>query len=443
MRALHEAQPGILSTNLYGPDGQGQFGADHIAFRTEGVHSLEVGQSKAHRTFGPSDLRNAADAFLENWDDHWHAKDVKRFILFVGCVIKSRQAADEIITLTRRFATDTLPSLTSLRSDLEPIQPERIEATRRVLHAHDDGEIVDQSEVSQVDTFTVRWDVKGGECGALRALIRRFTVTITREDVEQMRAAVAEAEAQVQLVDSLTGLIQQLSTGLDENIYQAVPVQRDGPQDPLRRASLQLMSALAKNGNGILWVDDRFLSSIEHDQFRVETTVEIIDAMVRYGRLTKSAAYGYRQKLRRARWMFMPIDGEEIAYFLRLAVKDAVLTESEDLVTLRRAVADMLLERRNLQWPTPHEAEQGARGEVPFLLDAGHAVTGALKAIWGSREWTVADAEVASAWLLEYLEIDLFPMPPLEADDPRSDHLIGIQLASLLLTQSRGSADRA
>ena len=103
-RALHEAQPGILSTNLYGPDGQGQFGADHIAFRTEGARGIEVGQSKAHRTFGPADLRKAADAFLENWADHWHAKDVKRFILFVGCVIKSRQAADEIITLTRRFA---------------------------------------------------------------------------------------------------------------------------------------------------------------------------------------------------------------------------------------------------------------------------------------------------------------------------------------------------
>lgn len=394
-----------------------------------------------------------------------------------------------------RIATDTLPFLTSLRSDLEPIQPERVEAARRVLYAHDDGEILDQSEVSQVDTFSVRWDVKGGEpsatlnfsqlflslmegaepaavdalrlalgntldpapagptppdastlnlepgiavtleeCGALRALMRRFTITITREDVEQMRAAVADAETQAQLVDSLTGLIQQLSTGLDENIYQAVPVQRDGPQDPLRRASLQLMSALAKNSDGILWVDDRFLSSIEHDRFQVETTVEIIDALVRYGRLTQSAAYDYRQKLRRARWMFMPIDGEEIAHFLRPAVKDAVLAESEDLATLRRAVADTLQERRNLQWPTPHEAEQGARGEIPFLLDAGHAVTGALKAIWGSREWTVEDAEVASAWLLEYLEIDLFPMPPLAADDPRSDYLIGIHLASLLLT---------
>ena len=29
-RALHAAQPDILSTNLYGPDGQEQFGADHI-----------------------------------------------------------------------------------------------------------------------------------------------------------------------------------------------------------------------------------------------------------------------------------------------------------------------------------------------------------------------------------------------------------------------------
>lgn len=104
-RALHETQPDIFGSQLYGPDGQGQFGADHIAWhRSDPAPYLEVGQSKAKRIFGPSDLRNAAKEFTDHWDTHWWDKDVRRFILFVGCVIKSRKAADEIMTLTRAFA---------------------------------------------------------------------------------------------------------------------------------------------------------------------------------------------------------------------------------------------------------------------------------------------------------------------------------------------------
>lgn len=104
-RALHAAQPDILSTNLYGPDGQEQFGVDHIAFhRHDPAPYLEVGQSKAERRFGQSDIRAAADKFLKHWDSHWHEKDVRRFILFVGCSIKSRQASDEIIAQTQKFA---------------------------------------------------------------------------------------------------------------------------------------------------------------------------------------------------------------------------------------------------------------------------------------------------------------------------------------------------
>lgn len=104
-RALHAAQPDILSTILYGPDGQEQFGVDHIAFHsTDAAPYIEVSQSKAERRFGQSDIRTAADKFLKHWDGHWRDKDVRRFILFVGCAIKSQQAGDEFITQTQRFA---------------------------------------------------------------------------------------------------------------------------------------------------------------------------------------------------------------------------------------------------------------------------------------------------------------------------------------------------
>jgi hypothetical protein len=103
-RALHGAQPGIFGDSLYGPDGQIQFGADHVAHRrTSSGPELEVGQSKAYRRFTPQQVRTAADQFLEHWDVHWSGKNVRRFILFVGCAIKSRAAHDEILTQVARF----------------------------------------------------------------------------------------------------------------------------------------------------------------------------------------------------------------------------------------------------------------------------------------------------------------------------------------------------
>src|SRR4051812_1185093 len=96
--AIHAAQPDILGAHPYGPDGQTQFGADHIAFHQgDGAPYLEVGQSKAERRFGQTQIRNAANDFLDHWEAHWREKDVRRFILFVGCAIKSREAGEEII----------------------------------------------------------------------------------------------------------------------------------------------------------------------------------------------------------------------------------------------------------------------------------------------------------------------------------------------------------
>lgn len=68
-RALHTSQPGIFGANLYAPDGQEQFGIDHVAFRRDdGGTSLEVGQAKAEKRFSADDIRKAADKFLFHWD---------------------------------------------------------------------------------------------------------------------------------------------------------------------------------------------------------------------------------------------------------------------------------------------------------------------------------------------------------------------------------------
>ncbi|MEJ7927932.1 hypothetical protein WG908_14350 [Sphingobium sp. AN641] len=393
------------------------------------------------------------------------------------------------------IAPDTVNILSGMRSDIETSQPDYIAAAERVLDAFNDGDLLDQAAIDQIDTFTVLWDGDVGEptatlnfsrlyevfeaavgsgeraaairaslgntlelapagvsppkgatlnlqfgmaqtleeCGALKPLLRHFVVALTMEDIVQMRSSVAEARMRDRLAKALSELLARVASGLEDGAYKVVPLQRDAMPNVVQRAFMQLVAAMS-DGQSILWADDRFASSIDNPQFRVQTTVEVLDALLRYQRLSQPAVYDYRQALRRARWMFMPLTGEEIAHFLRPAVSKGVLTESTDLATLRRSVAEALQVRRMLQWPDAQAAEQGVRGEIPYLLDAGHAITGALAAIWNSRDWTIEDAEAASAWIIDNLEIELFPMPVLGAGDPRSDYLIGIHLAALMLT---------
>ena len=104
--ALHEAQPGILYAKLYAPDGQKQFGIDHVAFAKDasGQTLLEVGQSKAYRVFRPTDLAKATAKFLEHWETRWRPMEVRKLIIFVGCVVKSGKTDDLLIAETARFA---------------------------------------------------------------------------------------------------------------------------------------------------------------------------------------------------------------------------------------------------------------------------------------------------------------------------------------------------
>ncbi|GAY22778.1 hypothetical protein SFOMI_3340 [Sphingobium fuliginis] len=391
------------------------------------------------------------------------------------------------------IAPEAVPALLSLRSDSEISQPERIDAMRAVAARLAAGEIHDQALLSAIDTYHVLWEGDGGEphstlsfprlfevlaktvgklaggkardalgttldavavgatpppgtivtlehgiaitleeANLLGPLCQQFQVGIEANDIAEIRATIADAERRQATVDSLSALIAKIRVGLEDGTYRSVPVTEVQQTEHAGRSFMQILQSLATDG-GIAWVDDRYTSSINNDQFRTATTVEILDALFRYGRLTESQRDDARQRLRAARWLFMPLRGDEIARFVRKAVRKGALRETEDLAILRRSIGESLIQRRRLQWPEPQAVEQGIKGEVPYLLDSGHAISQALAAIWNDNSWSVEDAEIASAWIVDTLEMSLFPLQVLGAGDPRSDNLLGIHLGGLAL----------
>lgn len=390
------------------------------------------------------------------------------------------------------IAPEAVQALLALLSDIEVVQPDRIDAIRRVLARLDDQEIGEWTQVT-ASSYRVEWELEGArqkrvlsfhrladlavkgrsrsetsrireqlgntldspatgarpgdgaslllgagiavtleEVGLLDDLSRRFAIGLDSGDVAEMRAAILDADQRDLLGCHLASLIQRLRDGLEDGTYKAVPVHETERTDPVSRAFMQLLHAVISE-RGIGWFDDRYTDSATNNSFETATTVEIIDALVRYGRLSEEVGWQYRQRLRAARWLFMPPESDEIAHFIRSATAQGQVIETEDLALLRRATGEALIHRRRLQWPDAGAVAQGVRGEVPFLLDSGHAVSGALVAIWNDPKWSIADAEAASEWMVDTLEIGLFPTQLIGAGDPRSDHLLGVHLGRLVL----------
>ena len=403
---------------------------------------------------------------------------------------------DVLDTVERAFAPifiapDTLSALLAMRNDVELPQPSRVAAARIALAFADAGDIVLAGE-PQTDGFTVLWEDLGetsatlnlsrlieqalaaettderervrialgttvesvpagaippigslvvldsvmlvtlGDAGALDPIRRRFTVATSADDMARLRGEVTDADARERIAASLVQLSKRLAAGLDDGTYRSVPVTDAPGREPVQRSFLQLLDAM-RDGKSILWIDDRFASAIDSAEFRVATTVETMTALRRHGRLHLDRERALRQQLRAARWMFMPLDGEEIAALMRPAVRGGEVIENGDLAIMRRSMGEFLRCRRRLQWPDPAAAVKEVRGEVPFLLDRSHAVAQALAEIWNDVRWTVADAAAASRWIVDHLEMGLFPLPVLAPGDARSDHVIGTHLGGLVL----------
>lgn len=393
------------------------------------------------------------------------------------------------------IAADCMALLIELRNDLEITQPERLDAQRTVVDRARRGTISSISPADEINPYQVLWEAQVGDpestlsisrlfeiatsdmaaeerdqlrdemgnlledpaigvapaagshlvldlgmaesfqvVGFLDLVQAMFRVVLAEDEVASVQREIAEAEGRIDVAASLDKLIARLGRGLEDGAYKTTAVRPSKETALLRRCFMQVLEAVRAGGTTIGWVDDRFTSSIDNPAFHIVTTIEIIAALEAFGRLTSAQAFELRQRLRQASWMFFPLEAAEIVHFVRNATRSGDVVETSDTEILRRNIGQLLLHRRRLQWPDPQSAENGAKGEIPLLLDIGHAITGALAQIWEDHSWSEDDAVAASTWIMDSLDINLYPMPVLAPGDPRSDYLIGLHWASLILT---------
>ena len=122
-RDIFDAESTVSTCNVYGVNGEGQYGIDLIATR-KNTDEIEVGQCKCHKDFPPKKIGEVTNEFFKYWENHWSKHKVKRFILFVASGLDTRKRQDEILKQRQFFYQYGIEyevwSATQIRSKLRP-----------------------------------------------------------------------------------------------------------------------------------------------------------------------------------------------------------------------------------------------------------------------------------------------------------------------------------
>jgi len=149
----------------------------------------------------------------------------------------------------------------------------------------------------------------------------------------------------------------------------------------------------------VVIVDDRFFNhhlNIDNgcEIKPVISTLDLLDALVKYGVLSDDDRLEYRTRLRQAGYFFVPIKGEELAHCLKISPFDMeAVVETAELKAIRESVLSV----RMRDWLKLPE-------ETPWLDGMHKAFIHAIRNLW-TDEADLEAAEIRSNWLVDQIDI--------------------------------------
>jgi hypothetical protein len=244
--------------------------------------------------------------------------------------------------------------------------------------------------------------------GILPIAAETFKLTVPSNTADWVRNEVRKREDRDLVSTELNELLQYLqlkSKIVDFLLKHEVPVSEESRLDDAAELSLeQLLRAEAGEGHWI-WLDDRYLNAYDRcGELPIISTLGILDELRRIGRLADTEYFDLRHRLRAADFRFVPFTHEELTHhLLRAKIVDGALTETPELVILRRYFALTLLDKGSLQWPPIDFETPRPQGEIEYLIHAMQAVSDSIVNIFGKRteslEITISRADWLRRWL--------------------------------------------
>jgi len=279
------------------------------------------------------------------------------------------------------------------------------------------------------------------EAGLIELVCDRFDVVIKDEEARRIETILQEYEAAQELSNWLGGIIGRISRGLRNGVYEVIPTVGPGePSDKEIEMTLELdglysLLRFEPQPGDVIWADDRALTSYRHRDGGVPIIgiIEVLDALLGAGRLDKKEYFGLLAKLRAANVRFIPLRASEILHHLMQArVQDGRVVETQELIVLRRYVANCLADGAALQRPVGGQANPG---EIPFVSNLGREVTDAIITLWKTADTDLEACQARADWIMESLYLDhLARASVIGLSLPNEDiYLAALGIADLLL----------
>ena len=174
----------------------------------------------------------------------------------------------------------------------------------------------------------------------------------------------------------------------------------DGPS---RRSASEILTrdlfSLTEQCDVII-ADDRALNRHGHIQADDRRTpifsvLNVLDALVTTGVISASQCLEYRTQLRRAGYLFVPVEEEELAHHLRTSVvEEDKVVETAEL----KAIRENILLARMTGWLQ-------LSGESDWLFATILMLIRVLKALWTMSGDELSDIEVRSNWIAKLLDL--------------------------------------
>ena len=273
--------------------------------------------------------------------------------------------------------------------------------------------------------------------GVLELTTDRFDVAVEDLEVVRLRSELSDLEQREELGRWLGRCIEHLRLGLETRTYKLLAVPHPGLSEHESSSEMAcLLSLLHPNelDDSVVWIDDRWANShTSINKSLIVDSVQILWGLRESGHLSDAQYFQSLLKMRSAGILFIPLDAEEILFYMnQAAVVDGRVVETHGLRTLRQYEALCLEMGRVFQRPLPELTLPNPKGEVDFLIDLHRAAVEAIARCW---QGPTKDSGARAEWLLENLYVDLAGLSVLARwrdSEAALFHLTTVSLAGLI-----------
>jgi len=280
-----------------------------------------------------------------------------------------------------------------------------------------------------------------------------FAVNITPSSVRLAEGMIEHYDRLKKIEDWLNELISRVSEGVDEGTYEFIAIpderiaQRDEREEALNQdftSTLDLFLFAPQEGD-VIWLDDRALNKYGwrfEDQIAVPLVgiQEVLLALRARDALDEHDYYELLLKMRESDFRYLPLDADEILYYLKRArIENGVLIETEGLRSIRRYYSSCMLDKGFLQFAKSTDGGPNPHSELPFIIQTINQVTDAIANVWRDTNANTETAIARADWILRSMYTGNWGCSSLRPDDiPPSVQfsaptVIGLDVCNLIM----------